>query len=93
MAHRRRRRDGRGGAANIVYRREINASDNPEATRAEKIADYKDAFDNPYVAASKGYIDDVIPMEETRQRLIQTFAMLRDKAETRPYKKHGNMPL
>ncbi|AIZ44214.1 methylmalonyl-CoA carboxyltransferase [Deinococcus radiopugnans] len=84
---------GAEGAANIVYRREINASDNPEATRAEKIADYKDAFDNPYVAASKGYIDDVIPMEETRQRLIQTFAMLRDKAETRPYKKHGNMPL
>ena len=84
---------GAEGAANIVYRREINASENPEATRAEKIADYKDAFDNPYVAASKGYIDDVIPMEDTRRVLIQTFAMLRDKTETRPYKKHGNMPL
>ncbi|MFC4427740.1 acyl-CoA carboxylase subunit beta [Deinococcus navajonensis] len=84
---------GAEGAANIVYRRDINASDNPEATRAQKIAEYKEAFDNPYVAAAKGYIDDVIPMEDTRARLIQTFAMLRDKEEVRPYKKHGNMPL
>ncbi|GGK30569.1 propionyl-CoA carboxylase subunit alpha [Deinococcus malanensis] len=84
---------GAEGAANIVYRRDINASDNPEATRAQKIAEYKEAFDNPYVAAAKGYIDDVIPMEETRARLIQTFEMLRDKEEVRPYKKHGNMPL
>ncbi|ACO45230.1 acyl-CoA carboxylase subunit beta [Deinococcus deserti] len=84
---------GAEGAANIVYRRDINSSDNPEATRAQKIAEYKEAFDNPYVAAAKGYIDDVIPMEETRARLIQTFEMLRNKEETRPYKKHGNMPL
>lgn len=84
---------GAEGAANIVYRREILNSENPEGTRAEKIADYKEAFDNPYVAASKGYIDDVIPFETTRQRLIQTFAMLRDKEEQRPFKKHGNMPL
>ncbi|WP_102125685.1 acyl-CoA carboxylase subunit beta [Deinococcus planocerae] len=84
---------GAEGAANIVYRRDIQNSENPEATRAEKIAQYKETFDNPYVAAAKGYIDDVIPMEDTRARLIQTFAMLRDKAETRPYKKHGNMPL
>lgn len=84
---------GAEGAANIVYRRDIQKSDNPEATRAEKIAQYKQTFDNPYVAAAKGYIDDVIPIEDTRRRLIQTFAMLRDKVETRPYKKHGNMPL
>ncbi|THF69272.1 acyl-CoA carboxylase subunit beta [Deinococcus sp. Arct2-2] len=84
---------GAEGAANIVYRRDIQNTDNPEAMRAEKIRDYKDAFDNPYVAASKGYIDDVIPMEDTRARLIQTFAMLREKREERPYKKHGNMPL
>ncbi|WDA57337.1 acyl-CoA carboxylase subunit beta [Deinococcus aquaticus] len=84
---------GAEGAANIVYRREIAGSDNPDATRAQKIAEYKDAFDNPYVAASKGYIDDVIPMEDTRRVLIQTFAMLRDKEEARPYKKHGNIPL
>ncbi|BDP41048.1 propionyl-CoA carboxylase subunit alpha [Deinococcus aetherius] len=84
---------GAEGAANIVYRRDIQNSENPEATRAEKIKQYKDTFDNPYVAAAKGYIDDVIPMEDTRRVLIQTFGMLRDKAETRPYKKHGNMPL
>ncbi|NTY00287.1 acyl-CoA carboxylase subunit beta [Deinococcus sp. JMULE3] len=84
---------GAEGAANIVYRRDIQSSDNPDATRAQKIAEYKDAFDNPYVAASKGYIDDVIPMEDTRRVLIQTFEMLRDKEEARPYKKHGNIPL
>ncbi|AFZ68346.1 acyl-CoA carboxylase subunit beta [Deinococcus peraridilitoris] len=84
---------GAEGAANIVYRREIQASANPEATRAEKIKQYKDTFDNPYVAAAKGYIDDVIPMEDTRRILIQTFEMLEHKEEARPYKKHGNIPL
>ncbi|WP_272976695.1 acyl-CoA carboxylase subunit beta [Deinococcus geothermalis] len=84
---------GAEGAANIVYRREIQNSENPAATRAEKIKQYKDTFDNPYVAAAKGYIDDVIPIEDTRRILIQTFAMLRGKEEARPFKKHGNMPL
>ena len=84
---------GAEGAANIVYRREINGSADPDATRAQKIREYKDAFDNPYVAASKGYIDDVIPMEDTRRRLIATFQMLQDKVEQRPYRKHGNEPL
>jgi methylmalonyl-CoA decarboxylase subunit alpha len=84
---------GAEGAANIVYRREIQNSDSPEQMRAEKIRDYKEAFDNPYVAASKGYIDDVIALEDTRQRLIATFAMLEHKQEQRPYRKHGNEPL
>ena len=84
---------GAEGAANIVYRREIQNADNPEAVRAEKIAEYKEAFDNPYVAAAKGYIDDVIPMEDTRRRLIATFKMLEGKVEQRPYRKHGNEPL
>ncbi|MFC4452294.1 acyl-CoA carboxylase subunit beta [Deinococcus sonorensis] len=84
---------GAEGAANIVYRREIAGSDQPEQTRAEKIREYRETFDNPYVAASKGYIDDVIPIEETRARLIATFAMLERKQEQRPYKKHGNIPL
>ncbi len=84
---------GAEGAANIVYRREIINSDNPEATRAQKIAEYKEVFDNPYVAAGKGYIDDVIPMEDTRRILIEAFKMLKDKKEIRPYKKHGNIPL
>lgn len=84
---------GAEGAANIVYRKEIKESDNPAATRAEKIAQYKDTFDNPYIAAGKGYIDDVIPIEETRKILIQTFEMLENKVEERPYKKHDNIPL
>jgi len=84
---------GAEGAANIVYRRDIQNSGNPDATRAEKIREYKEAFDNPYVAAGKGYIDDVIPMEDTRRRLIATFDMLEHKQEQRPYRKHGNEPL
>ncbi|WP_027482244.1 acyl-CoA carboxylase subunit beta [Deinococcus pimensis] len=84
---------GAEGAANIVYRREIQSSPTPDATRAEKIAQYRETFDNPWVAAAKGYIDDVIPMEDTRRVLIQTFAMLEEKQESRPFKKHGNIPL
>ncbi len=84
---------GADGAANIVYRREIMQSENPEATRAQKIAEYKAAFENPYVAASKGYIDDVIAPEDSRRILIQALEMLALKEETRPYKKHGNIPL
>jgi methylmalonyl-CoA decarboxylase subunit alpha len=84
---------GAEGAANIIYRRDIQKSDNPEATRAEKIAQYKQAFDNPYVAASRGYIDDVIHPEDTRAQLIGHLEMLEGKREERPFKKHGNIPL
>ncbi|GAA5501739.1 propionyl-CoA carboxylase beta chain [Deinococcus xinjiangensis] len=84
---------GAEGAANIVYRKEIKEAENPAAKRAEVVAEYKETFDNPYIAAAKGYIDDVIAMEDTRKILIQTFTMLRDKEEVRPYKKHGNIPL
>ena len=84
---------GAEGAANIIYRREILKSDTPDATRASKIAEYKTAFDNPYVAASRGYIDDVIEPERTREHLIRHLEMLEGKTEVRPYRKHGNMPL
>ncbi len=84
---------GAEGAANIIYRREIQKSPNPDSTRAEKIAEYKKAFDNPYVAASRGYIDDVIHPEDTRIHLIAHLEMLQDKLEERPFKKHGNIPL
>jgi methylmalonyl-CoA decarboxylase subunit alpha len=84
---------GAEGAANIIYRREIQKSDTPDATRASKIAEYKTAFDNPYVAASRGYIDDVIEPERTREHLIRHLEMLEGKTEVRPYRKHGNMPL
>ena len=84
---------GAEGAANIIHRREIQASDHPEATRAQKIADYKKTFDNPYWAASRGYIDDVIDPKDTRKLLIRHLRMLSDKEEARPFKKHGNIPL
>ncbi len=84
---------GAEGAANIIYRKEIKNSENPNATRAEKIAEYKKQFDNPYWAAGRGYIDDVIDPKDTRKHLIQHLKMLSNKEETRPFKKHGNIPL
>lgn len=84
---------GPQGAANIIFAREINESDNPEETRAQKIEEYREKFANPYVAASQGMVDDVIDPRETRIKLIQSLEMLRNKKETRPNKKHGNIPL
>ncbi|MFN8509494.1 MAG: acyl-CoA carboxylase subunit beta [Deinococcaceae bacterium] len=84
---------GAEGAANIIYRKEILKSEHPETTRAEKIKAYKDAFDSPYAAALKGYIDDIIDPSDVRKTLVRSLEMLMDKKETRPYKKHGNMPL
>lgn len=84
---------GPEGAANIIFKRDIEGSDDPLSTRAEKIAEYRDSIANPYVAASRGYVDDVIEPMATRQRLISSFDMLSTKRETRPSKKHGNMPL
>ncbi|RIH84905.1 acyl-CoA carboxylase subunit beta [Calidithermus roseus] len=84
---------GAEGAANIIYRRQIQSSPDPAATRAAKIEEYKKAFDNPYVAAGRGYIDDVIDPADTRRLLALHLEMLTTKQEERPYKKHGNIPL
>ncbi|WP_078382695.1 acyl-CoA carboxylase subunit beta [Sutcliffiella halmapala] len=84
---------GPQGAANIIFAREINESENPEETRAQKIEEYREKFANPYVAASQGMVDDVIDPRETRIKLIQSLEMLRNKKESRPFKKHGNIPL
>ncbi|HHY73130.1 MAG TPA: methylmalonyl-CoA carboxyltransferase [Bacillus bacterium] len=84
---------GPQGAANIIFAREINESENPDAKRQEKIDEYRDKFANPYVAASRGMVDDVIDPRETRIKLIQALEMLRNKKEERPRKKHGNIPL
>ncbi|AST92415.1 acyl-CoA carboxylase subunit beta [Sutcliffiella cohnii] len=84
---------GPQGAANIIFAREINESENPEETRAKKIEEYREKFANPYVAASQGMVDDVIDPRDTRIKLIQALEMLRNKKESRPYKKHGNIPL
>jgi propionyl-CoA carboxylase beta chain len=84
---------GPQGAANIIFAKEIQNSDNPEQTRQQKIDEYREKFANPYVAASQGMVDDVIDPRETRIKLIQSLEMLRTKKEERPGKKHGNIPL
>lgn len=84
---------GPEGAANIIFRKDIETSSDPIATRQEKIEDYKDRFANPYVAASRGFVDDVIIPSTSRQRIISALDMLWGKRETRPSKKHGNLPV
>jgi propionyl-CoA carboxylase beta chain len=84
---------GAQGAVNIIHRREIADADDPEAARTSLIDDYEQAFSNPYVAAERGLIDEVIEPRETRQRLIQTLDVLRTKRVSLPPKKHGNIPL
>ncbi len=84
---------GAEGAANIIHRREIKAANNPAAKRQEKIKEYEDLFSNPYVAASRGYIDAIIVPSETRARLIDALELMCSKRELRPPKKHGNIPL
>jgi propionyl-CoA carboxylase beta subunit len=84
---------GPDGAVNVIFRKEIAEAADPEARRAELIALYREQFANPYVAASRGYLDDVIEPRETRPRLINALEMLQNKRDTNPPKKHGNMPL
>jgi len=84
---------GPEGAVNIISRREIAESENPPATRARLTAEYRDRFANPYVAAARGYVLDVIDPRKTRDVVAQALADFATKRETRPRKKHGNIPL
>ncbi|MED1205238.1 acyl-CoA carboxylase subunit beta [Heyndrickxia acidicola] len=84
---------GPEGAANIIFAKEIQKSEDPETTRAQKIEEYREKFANPYVAAARGMVDDIIDPRDTRIKLIQALEMLRNKQEERPWKKHGNIPL
>ena len=84
---------GPEGAVNIIFRRELAEAEDPVAKKAELVQEYRDRFANPYVAASRGYIDDVIEPRETRSRLINALEVLRNKRDTNPPKKHGNIPL
>ena len=84
---------GAAGAANIIHRKEINSAEDPAAKRAEKIIEYDALFSNPYQAAIRGYIDAVIEPSETRPRLIDALEVMCSKRETRPPKKHGNIPV
>ena len=84
---------GAEGASNIIHRREIKGADDPKAKRKEKVEEYTRLFSNPYIAASRGYVDAIIPPEETRKTLIGSLDAIRNKRETRPAKKHGNIPM
>lgn len=84
---------GPEGAINILYRREIAEAEDPEALRADLVQDYREKFATPYVAASWGYLDDVIEPSQTRPRLINALEMLQNKRDENPPKKHGNIPL
>jgi acetyl-CoA carboxylase carboxyltransferase component len=84
---------GPEGAVNVVFRKEIATAQDPDAERERLIQEYREQFANPYVAAARGYIDDVIEPQETRPRVIEALKMLQNKRDTNPPKKHGNIPL
>jgi propionyl-CoA carboxylase beta chain len=84
---------GAKGAAEIIFKKEISEAADPEAKLAEKVDEYTKKFANPYRAAHRGYIDEVIYPDQTREKLIKAFAMLQNKVATLPRKKHGNIPL
>lgn len=84
---------GPEGAANIIFRKDIANDSDPISERKNKIEEYTEKFANPYVAAARGYVDDVIEPDSTRPRIISALEMLMSKRETRPSKKHGNIPL
>jgi acetyl-CoA carboxylase carboxyltransferase component len=84
---------GPEGASNIIFKQLIRQSDDPQKKRAELAKEYRLKFANPYIAASKGYIDNVIEPEETRTRLISALRAIIRKREDRPRRKHGNIPV
>jgi acetyl-CoA carboxylase carboxyltransferase component len=84
---------GPDGAVSIIFRKELEKADDWVAKKAELVADYREKFASPYVAAERGYIDDVIEPKETRPRLINGLEMLSNKRDSNPAKKHGNIPL
>jgi len=84
---------GPQGAVNVLYREELAAAEDTEAHRQELIEEYREEFANPYTAADRGFVDDVIEPTETRARLIDDLEMLRGKRAENPEKKHGNLPI
>jgi propionyl-CoA carboxylase beta chain len=84
---------GPEGAVNILYKRELDAAADPLAARAEKVAEFREKFANPYIAAARGFLDEVIHPRETRRKLITALRNLENKRDKNPPKKHGNIPL
>jgi propionyl-CoA carboxylase beta chain len=84
---------GPEGAVNILYRRELGKASDPEALRAQKVQEFREKFANPYAAADRGFIDEVIEPRQTRLKIITGLEMARTKRDQNPPKKHGNIPL
>jgi acetyl-CoA carboxylase carboxyltransferase component len=84
---------GAEGATPVIFRKEIEAASDPEAKKQEKIQEYRDLLYNSYIAASRGYVDEVISPQESRPKIIKALEFLSTKRETRPPKKHGNIPV
>jgi acetyl-CoA carboxylase carboxyltransferase component len=84
---------GPSGAVEIIFSKEISQADNPSKKAKELEEQYKEKFANPYVAAKRGYVDDVIEPQRTRFRIIKALEMLKNKRDSLPMKKHGNIPL
>jgi propionyl-CoA carboxylase beta chain len=84
---------GPEGAVNVLYRRELQAAADPEAARKAKVAEFREKFANPYVAADRGFVDEIIEPRATRRRIVGALAMARSKRDRNPPKKHGNIPL
>jgi propionyl-CoA carboxylase beta chain len=84
---------GSEGAVNVLYRRELAAATDPVALRAELVAEFREKFANPFVAASRGFVDEVIQPRTTRAKLIAALASCENKRDRNPAKKHGNIPL
>ncbi|MCK4607049.1 MAG: methylmalonyl-CoA carboxyltransferase, partial [candidate division Zixibacteria bacterium] len=84
---------GSQGAVEIIFKKDIAGSDDPEAELQKKIDEFREKFANPFTAAARGYVDDVIEPKTTRPRLIRAYEMLATKKDTNPPKKHGNIPL
>jgi propionyl-CoA carboxylase beta chain len=84
---------GPEGAVNVLYRRELEAASDPQALRAERVAEFREKFASPYVAADRGFVDEVIPPAKTRAKIVAGLDMTRTKRDKNPPKKHGNIPL
>jgi propionyl-CoA carboxylase beta chain len=84
---------GADGAVNIIFRKEIGISDNPEETRRRLVAEYHEKFASPYKAAELGYVDEIIEPEETRPKIVRALETLKTKVDANPWRKHGNIPL
>ena len=84
---------GPEGAVNVLYRRELAKAEDPDALRAERVAEFREKFANPYVAAERGFVDEVIEPRQTRRKIVAGLALTRNKRDLNPPKKHGNIPL